>query len=269
MPINLAPCSTRPLKCFKREVNGTWYEWCTKGCSGFFGIPPPPGQPAVRPTGVQRGYLNPGQSPAYIDSRGPAGPPQRFLSPATNNRITTESDCDMSCQPGCGCTNGGPGPAVIDPNTGIQTLVQPRSGTGQNLCWGAAGGEASPTLGGTPGTIAAGASGFITISVTNYSWLKPRKLTLSAMDPAATVGNMNAGAISAVRVTQVTAVGRQILGSAQGISGQAIAADSQNALTFGRDISPISSSNTIVVHVTNNGAIALRISADIEGEASQ
>lgn len=147
-------------------------------------------------------------------------------------------------------------------------MVQPRSGTGQNLCWGAAGGEAAATLGGVPAAIGAGATGFITIAVQNYSWLKPRKLTISANDPALATG-LGAGAVSAVRVVSVSAVGRQILGSAQGISAQAIAADSQNALTFGRDISPISSSNTIVVEVVNNSAVALRIAADVEGEASQ
>ena len=172
----------------------------------------------------------------------------------------------MSCQPGCGCTPTG-GPHVPGPN-GSSVMVQPRSGTGQNLCWGAAGGEAAATLGGVPAPIAAGATGFITINVTNYSWLKPRKLTISANDPALAVG-LGAGAVSAIRVDSVTAVGRQILGSAQGISAQAIAADSQNALTFGRDISPISSSNNIVVQVTNNSAVALRIAADVEGEASQ
>ena len=194
--------------------------------------------------------------------------PKAYLSGATTKEQHESKGPEfMSCQPSCGCTPGGNGPSVPGPG-GTMTAVQPRSGTGVNLCWGAAGGEASATLGGVAAPIASGATGFITIAVTNYSWLKPRKLTVSANDPALATG-LSAGAISAVRVVSVTAVGRQILGSAQGISGQAIAADSQNALTFGRDISPISSSNTIVVQVVNNSAVALRISADVEGEASQ
>jgi len=204
--------------------------------------------------------------PKFISTATPAARPGALLSAAQHNRRTTRREHDMSCQPDCGCTPNG-GPYVPGP-TGVPISVQPRSGTGQNLCWGAAGGEASSTLGGTPGPIAAGGVGFITVSVSNYSWLKPRKLTVSAVNPALATG-LSAGAISAVRVNSVSAVGRQILGSAQGISGQAIAADSQNALTFGKDISPISSSNTIIVQVTNLSAVALRISADVEGEASQ
>ena len=202
-----------------------------------------------------------------IDPWNPAAVPGRGLSAASQNRRTTgRNNMQGNCGPTCGCPST-PNPQVPGPN-GSAISVQPRSGTGQNLCWGAAGGEAAPTLGGTPAPIAAGATGFITISVQNYSWLKPRKLTISAHDPAL-AALLDAGAVSAVRVLTVAAVGRQILGSAQGISGQSIAADSQNALTFGADISPISSSNTIVVSVRNDSAVALRIQADVEGEASQ
>lgn len=170
------------------------------------------------------------------------------------------------CAPKCGCPTPSGNPSIPGSN-GVPVHVQPRSGGGQNLCWGAAGGRASPTDGGAPAVIPAGAAFFVTVTVRNYGWLKARKLTMTFADP--TGAQSTRAAAAQVRVTRVEAVGRNVLGSAQGISGSAVDSTSENALTFGQDIPPINSANAIFVEGVNNSPVALEISADVEGEATQ
>lgn len=174
--------------------------------------------------------------------------------------------CQNGCRPPCQCSPGHSGPYVPGPD-GSRIMVQPAGGSGQSLCWGVAGGEAALTnaIGAAPAPIPAGTTGFIRINVTNYSWLKPRKLTTTCVDPLLPGVNMAAQ----VRVLEVQAVGKQVIGSAAGINSSSIDSESQNALTFGDDIPSISSANFIVVTVRNDSAAALNISADVEGQARQ
>lgn len=164
------------------------------------------------------------------------------------------------CLPGCDCQDGmnGSTPRVTTPN-GSSVAVQPASGDGSTLCWGVAGGEAL--------ALAAGASVAITVSVQQYSWLKARYGTLTVRDPADPTAT---GLERWIRVLQVQAVGRQVVGSNAGISGNSIAADAENALAFGGSIPPINSSNTINVTIRNDHpAAALDVSFDVEGRAQQ
>lgn len=162
------------------------------------------------------------------------------------------------CSPGCGCGNGngngGPNGSA-GPYTPVST---PPGGRGVPLCWGIAGATAE---------VAAGASVDLTITVANYAWLRPRSLRMMVADPAAATDVHNAAAL--VNVDTITGLGRQVLGSAAGVNAGAIDAYADRSLVFGRDISPITSSNSIVVRVTNNGPATLRISTAIEGEAQQ
>lgn len=159
------------------------------------------------------------------------------------------------CAPGCGCGNG-------NGNGGSGTAYQPSStppgGRGVPLCWGVAGATA---------TVNAGATVALTITVANYAWLRPRNLRMMVADPAAATDVNNPAAL--VNVDTITGLGRQVLGSAAGVNAGALDAYADRSLVFGRDISPITASNSIVVTVTNNGPAPLRISTAIEGEAQQ
>jgi len=160
-----------------------------------------------------------------------------------------------NCNAGCDCNgNGGP-------NGGGSPYVPssaPPGGRGVPLCWGIAGATA---------VVAAGATVALTITVANYAWLKPRALRMMVADPAAATDVNNAAAL--VNVDAITGLGRQVLGSAAGVNAGALDAYAERSLQFGRDISPITASNSIVVTVTNNGPAPLRISTAIEGEAQQ
>ena len=159
------------------------------------------------------------------------------------------------CQPGCGCGNGnGNG----NGGSGVQTATAPPVGRGVPLCWGIAGAEA---------TVAAGATIPLTIIVKNYAWLQPRSLRMMVADPAAATDVANAAVL--VTVKSITGLGRQVIGSTAGVNAGALDAYADRSLVFGRDISPITSSNEIVVEVTNNSAVPLRVACAIEGEAQQ
>jgi hypothetical protein len=158
-----------------------------------------------------------------------------------------------NCQPGCECGNGN---GLGGPN--YQPSASPPGGRGVPLCWGIAGASI---------VVAAATPGVLTITVANYAWLRPRRLVMTAADPLVASDVHNVAAL--VNVDAITGLGRQVLGSAAGVNAGAIDAYAERALSFGRDISPITSSNNIVVNVTNNHVAALRISATIEGEAQQ
>jgi len=161
----------------------------------------------------------------------------------------------MNCSPGCDCGNG-------NGNGGSGTNYQPSStppgGRGVPLCWGIAGASV---------VVAAGAPGVLTITVANYAWLRPRRLVMTCADSDSASDVNNVAAL--VNVDTITGLGRQVLGSAAGVNAGALDAYAERALTFGRDISPITSSNSIVVGVTNNHVADVRVSATIEGEAQQ
>lgn len=157
------------------------------------------------------------------------------------------------CEPGCGCGNGngnGPGSGM--------TYDEATRGRGVPLCWGVAGASASVPAGGTVA---------LTVTVANYSWLKPRSLRMMVADPLVASDVNNAAAL--VNVDTIAGLGRQVLGSAAGVNAGALDAYADRSLVFGKDISPITAANTIVVTVTNNGVAALRVSVAIEGEAQQ
>ncbi len=159
-----------------------------------------------------------------------------------------------TCSPGCGCGNGngngGPGSGM--------TFDQVTRGRGVPLCWGVAGATA---------VVAAGVTAPLTITVANYSWLQPRNLRMMVADPLVATDVNNVAAL--VNVDSITGLGRQVLGSAAGVNAGALDAYADRSLVFGKDISPITAANSIVVTVTNNSAASLRISVAIEGEAQQ
>lgn len=160
------------------------------------------------------------------------------------------------CAPGCACGNGnGNG---YSGNGGTSTSLAPPQGRGVPLCWGIAGDEA---------TVGAGLTADLTIIVKNYAWLQPRSLRMMVADPAAATDINNAAVM--VTVDSITGLGRQVIGSTAGVNAGALDAYADRSLVFGRDISPITSSNEIVVKVTNNSAVPLRIATAIEGEAQQ
>ena len=160
------------------------------------------------------------------------------------------------CQPGCGCGNGnGNGGGG---GSSIQHSNSPPVGKGVPLCWGIAGAEA---------TVGAGLSVDLVIIVKNYAWLQPRSLRMMVADPAAATDVHNAAVL--VSVDSITGLGRQVIGSTAGVNAGALDAYADRSLVFGRDISPITSSNEIVVRVTNNSAVPLRVATAIEGEAQQ
>lgn len=158
------------------------------------------------------------------------------------------------CNPGCGCGNGNGGP---NGGSGM-TYDQATKGRGVPLCWGIAGATA---------VVAAAASANLTVTVANYSWLRPRSLRMMIADPLVATDVHNVAAL--VNVDTITGLGRQVLGSAGGVNAGALDAYADRSLVFGSDITPITSSNNIVVAVTNNSAASLRISVAIEGEAQQ
>jgi hypothetical protein len=160
------------------------------------------------------------------------------------------------CQPGCGCGNGN-GNGGNGGST-ISHLNTPPTGKGVPLCWGIAGAEA---------LVAPGATIPLTIIVKNYAWLQPRNLRMMVADPAAATDVHNAAVL--VTVKSITGLGRQVIGSTAGVNAGALDAYADRSLVFGRDISPITSSNEIVVEVTNNSAVSLRVATAIEGEAQQ
>lgn len=160
------------------------------------------------------------------------------------------------CAPNCQC--GSQPPTITTPD-GSRVPVQMAPGSGKNLCWGIAGGEILDLAPATNGTI--------TIVVGNYSWLKPRKLTITARSLAA--GELDFNPARFVTVVNVQGVGRQVIGSVAGVNGGAIDAYADNALRFGADVPPITSSNAIQVVVSHNYPTNLEIAAQIEGEAQQ
>ena len=163
------------------------------------------------------------------------------------------------CQPGCGCGNGnGNGGGGGGGYGGTSTSSAPPIGKGVPLCWGIAGAEA---------TVPGGATVDLTIIVKNYAWLQPRSLRMMVADPAVATDVHNAAVL--VSVDSITGLGRQVIGSTAGVNAGALDAYADRSLVFGRDISPITSSNEIVVRVTNNSAVPLRIATAIEGEAQQ
>ena len=161
------------------------------------------------------------------------------------------------CAPGCGCGNGN-GNGNGGSGMNYQPSSTPPGGRGVPLCWGIAGATAEITTGATVA---------LTITVANYAWLRPRSLRMMVADPAAATDVHNAAALC--NVDTITGLGRQVIGSAAGVNAGAIDAYADRSLVFGRDISPITSSNSIVVTVTNNGPATLRVSVAIEGEAQQ
>lgn len=161
------------------------------------------------------------------------------------------------CPQTCECKTG-MGEALTP--DGTTARFQPSPGSGKGLCNGVAGNFAD---------IAAGATVTISITVRRYSWLKPQYLTLNATDLAAAAGTPPGDFTRGLRVLSVQSVGREVIGSVEGISGASIAADSENALAFGRDIDPVTSSNTIDVTVRNDTNTDLRVNTDVEGLASQ
>ena len=158
------------------------------------------------------------------------------------------------CAPGCACGNGN----GYSGNGGTSTSLAPPQGRGVPLCWGIAGAEA---------TVPAGDTVPLTIIVKNYAWLQPRSLRMMVADPAVATDIHNAAVM--VTVKSITGLGRQVIGSTAGVNAGALDAYADRSLVFGRDISPITSSNEIVVEVTNNSAVPLRIATAIEGEAQQ
>ena len=158
------------------------------------------------------------------------------------------------CNPGCGC---GKGNGNGGPSSGM-TYDQATRGRGVPLCWGIAGASI---------LVAAGAPGVLTVTVANYSWLKPRSLRMMVADPLVASDVHNVAAL--VNVDSITGLGRQVIGSAAGVNAGALDAYADRSLVFGSDITPITSSNNIVVNVTNNHAAQVRVSVAIEGEAQQ
>ncbi len=152
------------------------------------------------------------------------------------------------CSPGCQCNGNGNGNGN---GTYVPTSTPP-GGRGVPLCWGIAGASATVDL---------------VITVRNYAWLKPRVLRMMVTDPAVATDVHNTAVL--VNVDTITGLGRQVIGSAAGVNAGAIDAYADRSLQFGRDISPITSSNDIVVRVTNNGTAPLIIATAIEGEAQQ
>jgi hypothetical protein len=146
-------------------------------------------------------------------------------------------------------------PPVVTHPDGRTTRLQPAAGEGVAACFGIAGAEL---------LVAAAGTATLSISISNYSWLRPRVLRVAAVDPA-TGQNFAA----AVTVNSVTGVGRSAIGSAAGVNGGAIDSYAERGLYFGRNIPALTSANTITVSVTNNAAVALRIAAFVEGEALQ
>lgn len=233
-------CKPGTVRCFKAwDLSGTKYEWCYEHgerceIKNITGTPPPPGVGAARPK-----QLSPTQT--------------RALQLAETKRKMYGHD--HTCAPSCGCKDVPP--VIRHPNgNGSSIPLQPAPGTGQGLCWGVAGAQ---VLGLAPGSPVD-----LDITVEQYSWLRARKLTITAVDPATGTPQE-----SLVRVNTVSAVGRQVIGSNAGISGQAIASRSDNALMFGADVPAITSSNRIRVNVTNNAAVPINVSADVEGVAAQ
>ncbi len=160
------------------------------------------------------------------------------------------------CNPGCGCGNGnGNGNGSGLP---YQPSSTPPGGRGVPLCWGVAGAHA---------VVPAGNTVQLTITVANYAWLRPRALRMMVADPANATDVNNAAVL--VNVDTITGLGRQVLGSAAGVNAGALDAYAERSLVFGRDISPITASNSIVVTVTNNGPAPLHVATAIEGEAQQ
>ncbi len=112
--------------------------------------------------------------------------------------------------------------------------------------------------------MAPGGTATLTITIGNYSWLRPRVLRIAAIDPA--TGQNYAAAVT---VNSVTGVGRSALGSTAGVNGGAIDSYAERGLYFGRNIPALTSANSIAVSVTSNAAVPLRVAAFVEGEALQ
>jgi hypothetical protein len=156
------------------------------------------------------------------------------------------------CAPDCDCNTI---PPTITHPDGRSTRLQPAAGEGVAACFGIAGAEL---------LVDDGATATLAISITNYSWLRPRVLRVAAVDPAS-----GTNYAAAVTVNSVTGVGRSAIGSATGVNGGAIDSYAERGLYFGRNIPALTSANTITVSVTNNAAVPLRIAAFVEGEALQ
>jgi len=159
------------------------------------------------------------------------------------------------CSPRCECNAT---PPTLDHPDGSRTNVQPAGGTGQRLCWGIAGGR-------TTG-LAPGATQVINVQIENYTWLKPKRMAMTAFDEAGT--DVNPARF--VRVVSVEGVGRQVIGSAAGINMSSVDTQSENYLMFADSVSAINAGNTIRVSVRNDHpALTLTVDADIEGNAQQ
>ena len=195
--------------------------------------------------------FGPGFSPALRRVR--LAPIPTALDFTTNNgQQKNGNKMKNGCAPSCGCE----GSTTYDANGNpVYSSAPPISRT--PVCWAAAGASA---------VVGAGATVPLTIAIANYSSLQPRKLTVQVADPA-NAGTDDVAAL--VNVDSVFTLGRNILGSAAGINAQAISSDADNGLVFGGSLPPITAANTIVVTVTNNGGVPLRISTVVEGSAYQ
>lgn len=162
-----------------------------------------------------------------------------------------------SCGPACDCDAGD---VTVRMPDGTAVRVDPASGTGLRLCWGIAGAEAS---------VAAGGAISLTITLTTYSWLRPRVLRCSAATAAGVANDPLANNVAVlIQFTSITALGRNVIGSAN-VGGAFLDVYADRGLMFGKDISPITASSSIVVAGTNNSATTSRIAVAVEGFAGQ
>ncbi len=200
-------------------------------------------------------FAPPGGPDDFVALDIPAGesPLPASFQPTTEEQHEKENDMGHpTCSPGCDCN--------VTP--GGQDFIPTGSGAPRNipLCWAAAGNETV--------ALAAGATATISVTIANYVKMRPRKLTISARDDTAALGAREA--VGQIRVLSVSALGRNILGSAAGISGSSIAAVNDNALMFGGSIPAIDNGNTIDIVVRNDdAALALDVQVDVEGAAIQ
>lgn len=231
-------CPGGEVRCFKAwDLTGKKWQWCIKL----------------------------GEHCEIIKVTGTPPPPDTIIREVSADTLSLKQGEKMRhgrhCPSTCECKEGTPFIVTPGPDGQPSTVrVQPAPGDGRGLCNGVAGNFVD---------LEAGATLVITITVDQYSWLRPQYMTINALDLAAAAGTASADFTPGIRVLSVQAVGRQVIGSSTGISGQSIAAASDNALHFGRDIPPVTSANGIAVTVRNDTLTDLRVNADVEGLASQ
>lgn len=161
------------------------------------------------------------------------------------------------CQPDCDCKVGDLQVTMPD---GTRARVDPASGTGLRLCWGVSGAEASVAAAGVIG---------LTITLVNYSWLRPRVLRISSATAVGAANDPNAtNTAPLIQFSSIASLGRNVLGSAT-VGGAFLDVYADRGLMFGKDISPITSSNTITLAGTNNSGTTSRIAVAVEGVAAQ